>query len=238
MKKNNWHKLFNKKNFGYNTKSKKVSLRPYDLTKVIFINLTRKRFKKITFFFQKKINLKKNENLLDFGSGNGSFLLYFQKKAKKLYSIEISKPLINFQRKFLKRTKFISANPNDVNFFKKIKNNEVDITIANSVFQYFKSEKYCKDVLTEMIRVTKKVIFIYDIKDKSKQRLYFDNARKKQNLTLKEFKKKYKLTPLRCYNKLFFKEFISSKFPKKKVRFFDLPKAQEDNKFGYCLKIS
>ena len=89
-----------------------------------------------------------------------------------------------------------------------------------------------------IFNIIKKVIFIYDIKDKSKQRLYFDNARKKQNLTLKEFKKKYKLTPLRCYNKLFFKEFISSKFPKKKVRFFDLPKAQEDNKFGYCLKIS
>ena len=178
MNKNSWYKLFNNKTFKYNVKSKKTLLRPYKLAKVIFSNLTKKKFKKITNFFEKKINLKKSDKLLDFGSGNGAFLLFFQNKVKKLYSIETSKPLINFQKKYLNNTKF--------------KNDEVDITIANSVFQYFLSEKYCRDVLSEMIRVTKKTVFIYDIKDKSKQKIFLDNARKKQKLTLEEFNKKYK----------------------------------------------
>ena len=61
-----------------------------------------------------------------------------------MYSIDISKPLLNIQKKYLKNTVFIPANPNNINFFKKIKNNEIDVTISTSVFQCFDSEQYCK----------------------------------------------------------------------------------------------
>jgi hypothetical protein len=48
---------------------------------------------------------------LDFGSGNGAFLLYFKKKynLKNNYSLEISQPLINFQKKIIKDTFFLKT---------------------------------------------------------------------------------------------------------------------------------
>jgi|TARA_B110000211_G_C14032017_1_gene532605 ubiquinone/menaquinone biosynthesis C-methylase UbiE len=237
MKKNKWYELFNKKTFFYNLESKKVPSKPYELYRVIVPNVTKNKFKLITQFISKKINFENGEKILDFGSGNGSFLLYFQKKAKKMYSIDISKPLLNIQKKYLKNTVFIPANPNNINFFKKIKNNEIDVTISTSVFQCFDSEQYCKQVLREMIRITKKVVFIYDLKNKNKKKLYINNARVKQNLTVNEFKKKYRYTPYKFFDKTFFRKFISSEFPQKKFEFFDLPNAQEDSKFGFCLKI-
>lgn len=238
MNKNNWHKLFNNKKFDYYAESKKIKISPYRLAKVIFVNLTNKKFKIILNFFEKKLNLKKNDNFLDFGSGNGAFLLHFQKKVKKIYSIEISKPLIKIQKKNLGRVSLIYANPYNVKFFKKLGDNEIDVTIANSVFQYFHDENYCKNVLSEMIRVTKRTIFIYDIKDSLYKNKFLSNARKKQNLSIDSFNKKYKYTPQRFYNKKFFKKFLNLKFPNKKINFFNLPKVQEDYKYGYCLKIT
>lgn len=237
MTQKKWHKLFNDKNFEYNSESKNISLNPYNLAKIIYPGLTKKKFQKITKFIKKSLNISKNDNLLDFGSGNGAFILFFKNKVKNLYSLEISKPLINFQKKNLGKIKYIITNPYNVSFFKKIKNNEIDITISNSVFQYFYSEKYCKLILAEMIRSTKKTIFIYDIKNKNKKNKYLERVRKRQKLSLNDFKKKYKNTPQRFYTKTFFKNFLKKKYPQIKLKFFNLPKEATDYKFGYCLKI-
>ena len=233
-----WHKLFNKKKFKYVSESKKVHTNPYQLARIISPNLTKKKFGHLTNFLLKEINVKKNDKFLDFGSGNGAFLIFFRRKVKKLYSMDISKPLIDLQKKRLDKTKFIITNPFKVNFFKKLKNDEVDVSISNSVFHYFYSDLYCKKVLSEMIRVTKKTIFIYDIKDKNKKKLFFEEVRKRQNLSLVEFKNKYKDTPQRLYYKSFFSNFLKKKFPKIKFKFLNLPKGATDKEYGYCLKIS
>ena len=86
--------------------------------------------------------------------------------------MEISKPLIVFQKKILSRTKYFLTNSKNINFFKKIKDNEVNITISNSVFHYFYSDDYCRKILVEMIRSTQNTIFIYDIKNKIKKPIY------------------------------------------------------------------
>ena len=59
MNKNSWYKLFNNKTFKYNVKSKKTLLRPYKLAKVIFSNLTKKKF---TNEFDLLINNKKRNH--------------------------------------------------------------------------------------------------------------------------------------------------------------------------------
>ena len=158
MKKNNWKNIFSSKRMSYNkssleyiktTKKHNISFfeKSYSLTKIIYPLLERKIYVNIINVFKKQIfsfaKQNKNVSMLDFGSGNGAFLLYFINKFnfKKNYSIELSKKLISIQKKILKDTKFIYVKDNiKTSFFKKIKNNSVDITISASVFQYFRSD--------------------------------------------------------------------------------------------------
>ena len=233
-----WQKLFNDKNFKYFKESKKIIINPYNLAKIIYPELNKKKFNQITLFLSKNLIIKKKDKLLDFGSGNGAFLLFYLKQVNKLYGMEISNPLIKFQRRILPKGKFFLTNPYNIKFFKNLKNDEVDITLSNSVFHYFYSNAYCKKVLKEMIRVTKRTIMIYDIKDENKKKQFILNLRKRQNLSEKDFYKKYKYTPQRFYKKVFFRNFLKKNFRNLKFSFIKLPEGATDNKFGYCLKIT
>ena len=143
-KKIKWSELFNDNNFKYNTESKKLkNITAYKLAKIIYPDLNQKKFKKISNFIIKNIEIKKNNKLLDFGSGNGAFLSFFKNKVKKLYSLELSKNLIKFQKRFLQNTLYTLTNPYNINFYKKIKNNYIDTTLSCSVFHYFHTESYC-----------------------------------------------------------------------------------------------
>lgn len=236
-KKIKWSKLFNDDNFKYNTESKKLkNITAYKLAKIIYPDLNQKKFSKISNFILKNIEIKNNNKLLDFGSGNGAFLFFFKDKVKKLYSLELSKNLIKFQKKFLQNTQYTLTNPYNINFYKKIKNNYIDTTLSCSVFHYFHTESYCKNILKEMIR-TSKQIFIYDIKNKVKKDIFISTVRKRQKLTLKEYFNKYKHTPQRFYTKSFFINFLKKNFPKLKYKIINLPKEATDSKFGFCLKI-
>ena len=92
--------------------------------------------------------IKKNYSILDFGSGNGAFLYYFKNKfnLKNNYSFEVSRPLLNFQKKILKETFFIQTHYKHNNSLRDLKDNMVDYSICNSVFQYFPSEIYARNV--------------------------------------------------------------------------------------------
>ena len=67
------------------------------------------KIKKILDLFSVKFINSKNKSLLDFGSGNGALLYYLENVFgfKNNLSFEISKPLLNFQKKFLKKPIFI-----------------------------------------------------------------------------------------------------------------------------------
>ena len=130
------------------------------------------------------------------------------------------------------------TNPFSIKFFEKIKDNQVNITISISVFQYFYSDAYCKKILHQMIRTTSEQILIYDIKKKEKENKYIEIVRKRQKLSKKDFNNKYKNTPLRYYNKSFFNSFLKKKYPQLKFKFLNLPKEASDSEYGFCLKIT
>jgi ubiquinone/menaquinone biosynthesis C-methylase UbiE len=233
-----WSQLFNAKDFKYNTESKKLkNITAYKLAKIIYPDLNYMKFRKISNFITKNIEINKNSKHLDFGSGNGAFLLFFKNKVKKLYSLELSKNFINFQKKFLYNTQYILTNPYNVNFYKKIQDDYIDTTLSCSVFHYFYTKTYCENILKEMIRTTSKQIFIYDIKNKIKQNTFISTVRKRNKLTKKEYLDKYKFTPQRFYTKSFFINFLKKNYPKLKYKIINLPKEATDSKFGFCLKI-
>lgn len=243
----NWHKIFNNRNFIYSRNSKEIkknnySHYSYDLAKVIYPELNYSKFKNIIQFMEKFLRIKKKKSILDFGSGNGAFLNYFIKKYNLInnYSFELSLPLINFQKKFINKTIFYQTHHSNYNIFNKLNALKItDYSISNSVFQYFYNNAYCFEVLHFLIRVTKKTILIYDIKDDNKKHIYKEKVRSRQNLSKAEFKKKYKNTPIRFYKKKFFIKIMN--ILKKKYnfnyRFVSLPLSATDSDFGYCLVI-
>ena len=96
--KNFWPKLFKSKKFKYyklskNIRKSNIIEQSFNFAKIIYPDLTKKKFKSNIKFIQKNLQIKKNSSVLDFGSGNGSFLFYFQKKfnLKKNYSFKFQK---------------------------------------------------------------------------------------------------------------------------------------------------
>ena len=243
-----WHKIFNKKNFFYNVDSnlklnnstnyKKLS---YLFLKIVHPELNKNKFRNILKFLSKNLLINKKESILDFGSGNGALLLYLKKKysLRKNFSFEISKPLLTLQKKFIKDTKFIKTHHLETNIYKQFSNISVDNAISISVFQYFYNQKYFLDTLEFLIKVTKKRILIYDIKDFNKKKKYKETVRKRQNLSRVGFFRKYKNTPIRFYSKKYIKKTLNSLKNKHKFsyKFLSLPKGATDYKFGYCLLI-
>jgi len=104
-KKLTWKKLFNKKNFHYSELTNNLLLRKHNissfvLAKIIYPQLTIKKFLSIKNFLNKNIFIRHQNSILDFGSGNGAFIKFFlEKKISKIFSFEISKELINLQKK-------------------------------------------------------------------------------------------------------------------------------------------
>ena len=249
MKKNCWYKIFNNKLFFYKKKSnvilyqkyKKYQKLSFSLCSIIYAKLTFKKFMNIFKFQSNVLKIKNNSSVLDFGSGNGAFLFYFLNKYKlnKNLSFEISQPLISLQKKFINKTTFHKVHHSKDNFSKKYKKIKVDHSYCNSVFQYFVNEDYALKVIEFLMNITNNSILIYDIKNSDKKNLYTQTVRKRQKLSLIEFKRKYKNTPIRFYKKTFFKK-ILNKLNKKysfKYKFKNLPYGATDNKFGYCLII-
>ena len=246
--KNKWDKIFNNKKFSYYRLSKKIDLNEnpqrlsYRLASVIYPNLTYKKFINIIIFIQNNLKIVNRSSILDFGSGNGAFIFYFIKKffLKKNLSLEISQPLLRFQKSFIFNTNFINTNKTSIDNLKYLEDKTFDYSYCNSVFQYFVNDKYAKSVLHFLIKVTKKRIIIYDIKNFNKKKQYQGTVAKRQNLSINEYRKKYKDTPIKFYKKSFFIKILKS-FKNKydlNYKFKALPPGAIDSKFGYCLIIS
>ena len=238
---NKWNYIFDKKKIYIKDinlqKLKKLNFKKisFNLTNEVYHIFTFQKYLKLMNFISKKIELKKRNSLCDFGSGNGGILYYLIKRydLSKCYSLEISQNYLNFQKKFIPKTKFIKIDFSSIKNLKKIKDQSVDIVVVNSVAQYFYSNDYCKNVLKELYRITSDKLFIYDIKNIKLKNEYISSISKRKRMKITDYKKLYKKTPLRFYSKDFF-----SKYCKKnniKFNIFKLPSFALDNKYGFCL---
>lgn len=238
---NMWNYIFDKKKVYFKNidlqKLKKLNFEKisFYLTNEVYHIFTFPKYLELINFISKKIKLKERNSLCDFGSGNGGILYHSIKKfdLHKCYSLEISQNQLNFQKKFIPNTKFIKIDFSSIKKLKKIKNQSVDIVIVNSVTQYFYSDEYCKNVLKELYRITSDKLFIYDIKNKKLQNEYISSICKRRKMKIIDYKKLYKKTPLRFYNK----EFFIKHCKRNNIKFniYKLPSFALDNKYGFCL---
>ena len=126
----------------------------------------------------------KNKSIADLGCGEGFCSRYFHKKgAKKIYSIDISKKMIDLAQ---------SISPPEIIFKRasientKIKSNFADFSFAVFVFNYLKKKQIIR-ACEELKRITKKNGEIYitvphpffPIMCKKNETFYFKNLKKK-----------------------------------------------------------
>jgi SAM-dependent MidA family methyltransferase len=172
-------------------------------------------------YFCKLFKFKKNNSLLDFGSGSGYFLYYVQRKIDlQKISVEINPKLIKYQKKILKKTKYILWNVSANKIPIKIKNCKGNYLIANSSLQYL-SKKIIYILLNIFITNFEKILLI-DVKNKKFEKRFYTMQENKYNVDIKNiYSKKNKLN-------FFYKKeliFFLNKFNNVKYRFIDKKKS-------------
>ena len=116
-----------------------------------------------------KLELSKEDELLDVGCGAGMLLIPLSKYVKSVSGVDLSSSLINqFRKNFKEANLFVSGA--DKLPFQKDSFNKI---FVHSVFQYFPSLQYARQSILEMIRVCRKGgrILIMDIPDSAKKEL-------------------------------------------------------------------
>ena len=222
MSKNFWFNLYNKKKFHYNKLSNEIFQNKnsndliIDLQKVI-TPLSKKAIKQYFSYLIILLKPNKQEKILDFGSGNGAFAFYLKQSFNtKIFSIEVSKPLIDFQKKKLGLKNVYKLNKN--NFKLNFPNNYFHKSVSNNVITYFKNKKFLEKQLNEMIRVTELKIVLTGILNKKYKKKLEKEQMKNENISVIEYKNKFK-----NYTKLYLeqKDFnFLSKNPKVKKYYF------------------
>jgi len=92
-----------------------------------------------------------------------------------------------------------------------------DLVMAESVFQYFESIQYAKNVLCMMIEKSNKVVYLGEVHDKQYEEELMEYRRK----TIKDYDEKYKGLSKMFYDKEWLESIASSYGKKIKYTYFD-----------------
>ncbi len=247
MANNKWYKVFRNENNPYLKKSLNVlhkkggenyKIISYELSKVVW-DSNKIFFLDFVNFITKKINFlikKKKFSIGEYGSGNGFILYYFSKKFKinNIFSFEISKDYLNFQKKLIGFGKFFFIKPK--NYKAKLKDSSVDIFIISSLFQYLFSYRQAKKLIDECIRISTYRILILDIYNDILKKKYEQKKMRESELNQIQFKKKYRNLPYRFYRKKFF-NYLNNNKKVKKFFFTKMPKTWKYRQYSFCLII-
>jgi hypothetical protein len=248
---NQWSKIYNQKNFHRNLNSlkavilaKKKSLSYKKLSFELFKIMNPqsnssslyKSFLDFMNFIKINTKIKASDILFDYGSGNGATLLYLVKKYKiKNYkSFDVNRYFVKVQKKILNPKNIKRIQPgNNIN----LKTNSVDWTISNAVLHCLDNKEQVKKLINQFINISKKGLFISDIFNPNYKDKFINYQRNRQNLSIKEYKKKYKKTPHLYFNKIFW-NFLKKNNKIKKIKFINMPKSFYDSQFGrYAILI-
>ena len=170
-----WNEIWNKKY------SKSDS---YSHVNAGFDFLSIVQWKNLVKIFTDLLIIKKDSQILDVGCGEGAFLEQI-KEYKSISGIDLSENAI-FKINTKMKGDFKVSQANNLPF----EDNYFDTVICFSIFHYFESINYSKQVINELIRVTKPLgqILIGDINDFDKKELYLSIRNKENRNTVHKVK--------------------------------------------------
>lgn len=98
-----------------------------------------------------KLNIRKSDYVLEVGCGGGAFLLPSYEKGIKVCGIDYAENLIGICKKVMPQGKFKVDEACSLPF----DNEQFDVVLSNSVYQYFPDIDYAERSFKEMIRILK-----------------------------------------------------------------------------------
>lgn len=114
-------------------------------------------------------------SVYEVGCGSGVNLYLFQNRIKNaiLGGIDYSQGLVEIAQNILPDGSLLCGNAENMDIETKY-----DLVMADSVFQYFGSREYAKDILEKMILKSNKVVYISEIHDMDLQKEWLEYRRK------------------------------------------------------------
>ena len=186
--------------------------------------------------FVKRVDLYPNSNVYEIGCGGGGFLFVIQKIVEtNCFGIDYSKSLIDIAKRVIPNGKFLESEAINLYSFGEV----FDVIFSHSVFHYFPSEEYAKEVLikaTSMLRIGGKLCLL-DINDKSKEDSYhFERA--KEYTSVAEYEKNYQGLKHLFYDKDDLKIYLSELGFEKIQIFPHHNKSYGNRKFRFNIKAT
>ena len=184
-----WKSIWNSKSFPNNgelTVSDLIKLDGFDTG---FGSYDEVGWIKMVEDFIKRVDLSPNSNVFEIGCGGGGFLFAIQQIVEtNCFGIDYSKNLIDIAKRVIPKGKFIENDALNMESFGE----DFDVIFSHSVFQYFPSLEYAKEVLmkaSSMLKIGGKLCLL-DLNDKSKEKSYhFERA--KEYSSVAEYEKNY-----------------------------------------------
>jgi 2-polyprenyl-3-methyl-5-hydroxy-6-metoxy-1,4-benzoquinol methylase len=133
---------------------------------------------------KKKIRINDNKTIFEVGCGSGAFLYPFYLNGNIVGGIDFSEQLIKNAKNNIPNSYFEVCEAIELKTSPKY-----DFIVSSSVFQYFPSLEYAKEVLIKMLEKSKKGILILDIVDKSYE--FQSEQERIKKLGKEEYNKKY-----------------------------------------------
>ena len=182
------------------------------------------------------VKLHPNSNVFEIGCGAGGFL-YTIKQIIEInsFGIDYSKNLINIAKRVIPEGKFLEDEAINMPFDEK----EFDLIFSHSVFQYFSSINYAKEVLMKATSMLKGGgnLCLLDLNDKSKEEYYhFERAR--DYSSVEEYKKHYEGLNHLFFDKEELKKYLSALGFEDIQIFPHFSKAYGNRKFRFNIKAT
>ncbi|MFT5484287.1 MAG: ubiquinone/menaquinone biosynthesis C-methylase UbiE [Halieaceae bacterium] len=124
-------------------------------------------WRQLTSYTYSRLNINQGNRLLEVGCGCGAFLYDACQAGVTVSGIDLSEKLLEAARSVLPNGEFTRAEASEIPF----EADTFDAVISHSVFQYFESEDYARQVILEMARVARSDtgrIAILDVNDEAK----------------------------------------------------------------------
>jgi len=145
------------------------------------------------------LDIQNTDSIYEIGCGSGALLYPFYENGHTVGGLDYSEKLLQLARKCMKNMHFdfLSAENMDTTI-------KYDIIISNSVFQYFTTKEYAKDIVVKMIHKSNGKVAILDLNDSSKKKQA--ESIRQGTLSKEEYVKKYKDLHQMYYEKTWFEK--------------------------------